>query len=145
MSDFSVADALRSDEPLVVIEAPAGCGKTHQAAAYVADVADSISTGRVLVLAHTHAACDTFAERSPGRARVDVRTIDSLVVAVASAYPTGVHINGDVGSWARVRKNGYEELAERVSRLLAKCPGIARMLARRYPVVAPPTGSDSNE
>ena len=34
MSDGSVRAALRSDAPLVVVEAPAGCGKTHQGADY---------------------------------------------------------------------------------------------------------------
>jgi CRISPR/Cas system-associated endonuclease/helicase Cas3 len=34
MSDESVRAALRSDAPLVVIEAPAGCGKTHHGADY---------------------------------------------------------------------------------------------------------------
>lgn len=136
MSDTSVAEALRSDAPLVVVEAPAGCGKTHQAASYAAGIAPGITPGRVLILAHTHAACDTFAARNPElRTHIDVRTIDSLVVAIASAYPTSVHVSGDVGVWARRQRNGYAILASKVARLLTKCPGIARMLALRYPFV----------
>ena len=34
MSDKDVAALLDSSEPLVVIEAPAGCGKTYQGANY---------------------------------------------------------------------------------------------------------------
>lgn len=145
MSDASVASALRSNDPLVVIEAPAGCGKTHQASVYAEDVATSIAPGRALILAHTHAACDTFAERSREPSGVDIRTIDSLIVAIAAAYPASVHITGDVGAWARGRKDGYPELARRVAQLLGKSPGIARMLARRFPIVICDEHQDANE
>ena len=56
MSDESVHAALRSDAPLVLVEAPAGCGKTHQGADYARDVAAG-QTDRLLILTHTHAAC----------------------------------------------------------------------------------------
>ena len=39
VSDESVREALRSDASLVVIEAPAGCGKTHQGADYARELA----------------------------------------------------------------------------------------------------------
>lgn len=135
MSDALVFEALRSEDSLVVVEAPAGCGKTFQAASFAADVATGIAPGRVLILAHTHAAVDTFAERCSERSRVDIRTIDSLVVAIAAAYPGSVHVTGDVGAWARASANGYSILAARVATLLNRSPGIARMLAHRYPVV----------
>ena len=80
MSDASVAAALRSSERLVVVEAPAGCGKTFQGAQYARDIAESIGGGRVLILAHTHAAVDVFASRTREAGRhVDIRTIDSLI------------------------------------------------------------------
>ena len=65
MSDASVANALRSNARLVVIEAPAGCGKTYQGAEYARDVAPLIGRGRLLILTHTHAACDVFASAEP--------------------------------------------------------------------------------
>src|SRR5581483_12178783 len=61
VSDDSVHAALRSDAKLVVVEAPAGCGKTHQGADYARDVA-ATSNHRPLILTHTHAACSVFAE-----------------------------------------------------------------------------------
>jgi len=77
MSDASVRAALRSDERLVVIEAPAGCGKTHQGAEYASEIARAVD-GRLLILTHTHAACSVFAERTRDvGARVEVRTIDA--------------------------------------------------------------------
>jgi hypothetical protein len=38
VSDESVRAALRTDATLVVVEAPAGCGKTHQGADYAKDM-----------------------------------------------------------------------------------------------------------
>lgn len=49
MSDQTVRDALRSDLRLVVIEAPAGCGKTHQGAEYAREIAQATDE-RVLIL-----------------------------------------------------------------------------------------------
>jgi hypothetical protein len=136
MSDKSVAAALRSNDPVVVVEAPAGSGKTFQACGYADDTAATVSPGRVLILAHTNAACDTFATRLPAhRARVDVRTIDSLIVAIASAYPKSTGVSGDARVWVRRQNGGYQILASRVARLLQRAPGIARMLALRYTIV----------
>jgi hypothetical protein len=47
MSEDSAASALRSNARLVVIEAPAGCGKTHQGAKYAGDVAPLIGSQRI--------------------------------------------------------------------------------------------------
>ena len=66
VSDETVHAALRSGAPLVVIEAPAGCGKTHQGAEYAREVATERSPGRPLILTHTHAACSVFAARTKG-------------------------------------------------------------------------------
>ena len=51
MSDASVAEALRSEVQRVVVEAPAGTGKTHQAASYARDATTGLGKGqRVLIL-----------------------------------------------------------------------------------------------
>lgn len=91
MSDDSVRAALRSEAPLVVVEAPAGCGKTRQGAEYARDIVGAGGPTRLLVLTHTHAACSTFADRTKGTdARIDIRTIDSIIAQVASAYHAGL-------------------------------------------------------
>ena len=65
----------------MLVEAPAGCGKTHQGADYARDVAVDRSD-RLLILTHTHAACSVFAERTRGSSnRIEIRTIDSLICA----------------------------------------------------------------
>ncbi|MEA2162153.1 MAG: hypothetical protein QOK37_280 [Thermoanaerobaculia bacterium] len=136
MSDDSVGAALRSSHPLVVVEAPAGCGKTHQAAEYAADAASTLSRGRVLIVAHTHAAVDVFVSRTPQlRDRVDVRTIDSLIVAIAAAYHQLLELPPDPGRWAQSEKDGYATVAAKVAALLKIAPAIKGMLARRYPIV----------
>src|SRR5947207_12154472 len=90
MSDPEVAQALRSNAPLVLIEAPAGFGKTFQGAAYAKDLLPGLFPGRLLVLTHTNAACDVFADRTNGfGGRVEIRTIDSLIKQIAT--PTTKH------------------------------------------------------
>jgi len=70
---------LRSDAPLVVIEAPGGCGKTYQGAAYALATVSELDNGRLLILTHTHAACQVFESRTRGiGSRVEIKTIDSL-------------------------------------------------------------------
>jgi hypothetical protein len=135
MSDESVHAALRSDAPLVLVEAPAGCGKTHQGADYARDVAAERSH-RLLILTHTHAACSVFAERTQGGgSRVEIRTIDSLIAHIATAYHLGLDLPADVPTWARRTPDGYRHVALRVASLLKRNPMIAAALARRYPVV----------
>lgn len=138
-------DALRSDAPLVVVEAPAGCGKTHQAAAYTSDLASTGSVGRILVLTHTHAACSVFSERALGAGnRIEIRTIDSVIVGIASIYHTGLGLPSDVAAWARLRPQGHAELASRVAELLRSHPMIAASLAARHPVTICDEHQDSS-
>lgn len=144
MSDASVRSALRSDLPLVVIEAPAGCGKTHQGAEYAKDLAADPSPGRPLILTHTHAARSVFAARTAGSRRIDVRTIDSLVVQIASAYHRGVGLPQDTIAWARQREDGYRHLAAKVARLLERYPMIAKSIAARHPVIVCDEHQDSS-
>ena len=91
MSDDSVRAALRSDKRLVVIEAPAGCGKTHQGADYAREIANA-GNGRLLILTHTHAACSVFAERTRG-------VYDQLIAAGYTEYDaiTTKHADGYYG------------------------------------------------
>lgn len=136
MSDEAVHAALRSDARLVVIEAPAGCGKTHQGAEYANDVATATAAGRPLILTHTHAACSVFAERTRGsRTHVDIRTIDSLIGQLARVYHTGLGLPADIAAWVRRTENGHAELACQVTALLQRQPMIAAALAARHPVV----------
>ena len=135
MSDETVHSALRSDAPLVLIEAPAGCGKTHQGADYARELAASRSD-RLLILTHTHAACSVFAERTSGSGtRVEIRTIDSLITHIAIPYHAEFGLPADVTAWARRTTDGYGHVALRTAGLLKRHPMIAETLAMRYPTV----------
>lgn len=105
MSDEDVRTALRSPKALVTIEAPAGCGKTHQGAEYARELAVAGTAGRPLILTHTHAACSVFAARTRDcGGRVDIRTIDSIISQIAAAYHAGLGLPADVAGWVGGRR-----------------------------------------
>jgi hypothetical protein len=144
VSDASVAKALRSKARLIVVEAPAGCGKTFQGASYAADVQQCVGDGRVLVLTHTHAACDVFAKGSGGGGRIEIRTLDSLVAQVASAYHAGLGIPSDTGAWVR-KHDAYDQLSAKVAALLNRSPMVAQAIALRYPIIVCDEHQDCSE
>ena len=137
MSDATVAEALRSTARLVVVEAPGGCGKTYQGASYARDMAPSLGEHRLLVLTHTNAACDVFADRTRGLSRrIEIRTIDGLIVEIAGTYHHAFGLPADVGAWARREpKTRYAILADWTIRLLTTHPMVAGCVAQRYPVI----------
>src|SRR5688572_8124810 len=129
MSDESVSTALRSDAALVLIEAPAGCGKTHQGADYAQALIQGSSV-RPLILTHTHEACCVFAERTQAaRNRVSIRTIDSLIAQVAAVYHRSLGLPPDPAAWARKSgADGHAQLASAVASLLSRHPMIANAI-----------------
>lgn len=137
MSDASVAALLRSDADLVVIEAPAGCGKTFQGASYARETAGRLGMGRLLVLTHTHGACGVFAERTSGLgSKVEIKTIHSLIAQIASAYRTPLGLPSNLTTWAWQNEGaGFNEMASKVAKFLVRHPMIGSALADRYPVV----------
>lgn len=135
MSDKSVAEALRSNARLVVVEAPGGCGKTYQGAEFARNAAPALGGGRLLILTHTNAACDVFANRTKGiGSSAEIRTIHGLITEIAGAYHKALDLPADVGAWAR-RNDGYDQLASQVAALLARNAFIAASLASRYPMI----------
>jgi DNA helicase-2/ATP-dependent DNA helicase PcrA len=144
MSEKAAANALRSNAALVVIEAPAGCGKTYQAASLAADQASQLRPGRMLILTHTHAACAVIAKRISNPNDTEIRTIDSLVIEIGAAYHRAIDLPPDVCAWARQAYNGYDEVAARVASLLTHAPHIPGALAKRYPIIVCDEHQDSS-
>jgi UvrD-like helicase C-terminal domain/AAA domain len=145
VSDESVHAALRSDTPLVVVEAPAGCGKTTKGADYAREIAAADAAQRILILTHTHAACSVFADRTRGvGSRVEIRTIDSVIMHIASAYHVGLGLPPDVAAWVRQRQDGHAELAMSVATFLLRHPMIVVSLAQRHRVVICDEHQDSS-
>lgn len=148
MSDSSVSDALRSNAHRVVVEAPAGAGKTYQAASYARDAVRELNRGqRVLLLAHTHAACDVFTARTNDLgSTTQIGTIDSLVATIARVYHRAIDLPGDVQAWSIDRgPDCFPELARRVRLLLETSPAITGALAERHPVVICDEHQDASE
>ncbi|MFZ2998841.1 MAG: UvrD-helicase domain-containing protein [Undibacterium umbellatum] len=146
MSDEAVAKLLRSNEPLVIIEASAGCGKTYQGAAYARDIVNSIGSGRLLILTHTHAACAVFAERTQGASsKVEIKTIDALIAQIATAYHKPLGLPRDLSSWAwHDNGKGFDIMATKVAAFLRLRPMVAHALAQRYPVIICDEHQDSS-
>lgn len=126
MSDAAVSQALRSDLGLVVVQAPGGCGKTWQGAEYARWLCPRIAPSRLLILAHTHAACDVFADRTRRfGAQVEIRTIDSLCAEIVRNYPP----SGDL------KALDFEAKARWAAHVLIRAPFVAKALAQRFPVI----------
>lgn len=143
MKDAEVADLLRSDTQLVLIEAPAGCGKTHQGAMLAADISARDRQSGLLILTHTHAARSVFAARTRGGS-VSIRTIDSFLTEIAAAYHTVLELPQDVGRWAR-ESGRYTEVAAHCRRLLEGSSMVATMLAERHPWIVCDEHQDASE
>lgn len=135
MGDADVSAALQSEAQFIVVEAPAGFGKTFQAAEYAKDLLPNLEQERMLILTHTNAACDVFRERTKGySSRIEMRTIDSLINAIASAYHPALGLPANVHSWALSHQpDGFNKVAEKVAYLLECSPYIARAIACRFP------------
>lgn len=134
---MTVKDSLASDAPFVLIEAPAGCGKTHTACEYARGVAAGLSEGqRVLVLAHSNAAIGEFRSRARDVSLlVKVATFDSLSLSIIAPYAQALGLPYPLRVGTRVDQILPDDLALRAADLLARCPTIAQMLARLHPVV----------
>ena len=78
-------------------------------------------------------------------APVDIRTIDSIIGHIATAYHAGLGLPSDIAAWLRQNaKTGHQELALKVARLLKRHPMIAAAVARRHPVVICDEHQDSS-
>lgn len=136
MSDKSVAEALRSDDRLVVIEAPAGCGKTYQAAEYARWIAQHDTGGQTLILTHTHAACGVFRSRTRNVGRhITITTLDGLIAQIGAIYHVSLGLPRDVSLWARTQNDGFGLLAVKVANLLRFSKNITSALTHRYPTI----------
>jgi hypothetical protein len=124
---------IRGDEPVLVIEAPAGYGKTHEAVEAAKAIAPALPVGQqVLFLTHTNGARETFNRRLRGGAVV-MRTIHALAADLVTMYaaPLGLPrpLQPDRG------QPPFAEMVELAIRVITGRPEVARGLAVRYPVI----------
>jgi UvrD-like helicase family protein/AAA domain-containing protein len=128
---------LRSETRVVIVEAPAGCGKTYEAVALARDLLSNMKPRQqVLLLAHTNAATAEFRARLRNftSASIFVTTFDSFALDLLRAYagPLGLPARFRVGPAGAVP---FVDLAPKLDTLLSRAPAIARHLAAHYPVV----------
>src|ERR1700684_2655184 len=117
---MSAEDSLASGAPFVLIEAPAGCGKTHVACDYAKTLAPGLAEGRrVLVLAHTNAAVEEFKSRTDAvKSSVRVSTFDSLSLGLIKPYAQALHLKHPVRVGEGNGKLSPEELSTKAAELL---------------------------
>lgn len=137
--------ALISDESLVIVEAPAGCGKTHIASNYAAWLVSTKPRNHVLILTHTHAACDVFRTRTKAvGGSVTISTFDGFISQICAAYHQSLTLPKDVSKWARETAGGFEELGCAALGLLHASPAVLQAIAARYPFILCDEHQDSN-
>jgi len=145
-SEVRVQAALRSDQKLVIITAPAGCGKTHQASKFVSWRASVDQPSRTLVLTHTNAAVAVFRDRIKApRSRVEISTIHGLAIQIASPYHEYLGLPKDLASWGNEAQDNFDHITECATRLIDTSSNISGMLATRFPFVICDEHQDSTK
>jgi DNA helicase-2/ATP-dependent DNA helicase PcrA len=133
-----VDEKLHSAAPVVVIEAAGGCGKTTTAAKYAGEAADRLSSGKVLLLSHTHAACGEFQRKCAASGKkIDVETCDSFCLKVIAAYARPLGLPAPIESYLGRPEGGvsFGELGSKAAELFRRAPTVARAVAAHYPVI----------
>ena len=139
-----VADRIAGPEPTLLIEAPAGHGKTYQAVAAARRLSEGLERGQsVLLLSHTNAAANEFSGR-PGSSQTVVQTFDSLACGLVERYAShlGIHLPLQP-EMNHLGQPTFAEIRQMAGQLLHEAPAIARGLAYRHPIILADEFQDS--
>lgn len=140
-----VRSRIRGDEPILLINAPAGHGKTYEAAQAARDLAAALPNAhRVLLLSHTNAARHAFRaatmERSP---RVVHQTLDSFAHALVETHAT--YLGVPVPLYPDEPGHpSFTEMRQKALALLRRAPAVARAIALGHPVILVDEHQDSS-
>jgi hypothetical protein len=130
---------LRSDSRRVLVEAPAGCGKTYEAVDLACDLAKDLKDHQhVLLLTRTNAAKNEFNRRSAvqtGANRVRISTIDSFLLEVCTPYTSALNLPCPLRNAVATGQTSFSDVAKAVFQLLKRAPIVAAVLAERFPVL----------
>lgn len=139
-----VAERIAGPEPTLLIEAPAGHGKTYQAVAAARRLGDGLERGQsVLLLSHTNAAANEFTGRS-GSSRTLVQTFDSLACNLVERYASHLGIALPLQpERVHLGQPTFAEIRRLAGQLLHDAPAIARGLAYRHPIILADEFQDS--
>jgi hypothetical protein len=129
----AVQARIAGDEPILLIEAPAGYGKTQEAVVAAHRVAQELSVGfEVLFLTHTNGARETF-NRRLGRSAAVMKTIHSLAADVVELYAAPLGLPRPLQPFHA--KPTFDAMVRHAVDLLTRRPEIARGLAIRHPLI----------
>ncbi len=120
-------------EPLLLVEAPAGYGKTHEAVIAAQEIAPSLALGRaVLFLTHTNGARETFNRRLRGGAAV-MKTIHALAAELVELYASPLGLPKPLDPFNG--RPSFDDMIGLALKILTGRPEVAIGLANRYPVI----------
>jgi len=135
----AVREALQSSARRVVVEAPAGCGKTYEAVSLACSIAAELAEpAGVLLLTHTHAAKAEFSKRAAqarGASRVRISTLDALLLELCAPHSVALGITHPLLAALRSGDVTFAQLASKALELLQRAPLIAEILSLKYPTI----------
>jgi len=130
---------LSSDAARVLVEAPAGCGKTYEAVGLACVMTRSLKPHeQVLLLTHTNAAKNEFDRRSGDRAggsRVRISTLDAFFLDVCTPYTSALGLPNPIKAGLAAGTVSFESLAEKALELLRRAPSVAQLIGLRFPFI----------
>lgn len=146
MGTEEVRRAIRSDLRRVAVEAPAGCGKTHEAASGAIDLARELPQDReALLLAHTNAAVGEFRRRiRKSGAQVRASTLDAFALELVAPYAEPLGLPAPVIPGDGPGQVPFHDLAPKAAELLRRAQTLAATLGRHYPVIFMDEHQDTN-
>ena len=138
---------IHGPESVVVVEAAAGCGKTHEAVAATLALGQALDPGQeVLLLTHTNAARSVFETRiREARASARMQTIDSLAFEIVQRYAPHLNLPQPIlPDSVHAGHPSFEDIQRHAAELLGAAPAIAEGLAWRHPVLIVDEHQDSS-
>jgi hypothetical protein len=120
-------------EPVLLVEAPAGYGKTEEAVVAAQRAATALPKGKeVLFLTHTNGARDTF-NRRLGRAPAVMKTIHSLAAEIVELYAAPLDLPRPLRPFDDAP--GFDAMVRLAIQVLRNRPEVARGLSVRHPLI----------
>jgi hypothetical protein len=139
----AIRERICGPAPLLLIEAPAGYGKTHEAVRAAQKIAPTLPFGRkVLFLTHTNAARETFNRRLRGGAAV-MKTIHSLAAELVELYATPLGLPRPLDPFHG--RPTFKDMIGLATDVLRRRPEVALGLATRHPVILVDEYQDCDE
>jgi hypothetical protein len=140
-------ERLQGPEGVIIIEAAAGAGKTHEAVEAAQRTGEKLPRGRSpLLLTHTTAARDEFTKRFGSNRRAHVQTLDSLACELVDRYALHFRLPRPLRPGAtHAGHPDFPEIRRVACELLREAPPVAQGMAFRHPVILVDEHQDSSD